>query len=498
MAELSKFEGLDPHSIRLVWDQHAHSWFGERCLIIFLALPAVSEASRIDVEALVDKAGIKSFTCYLAYGSYDIVLRFWATHYEKDSLVKDINAKYSHPEMEVFEVDDIDYSRWSSVATPADEETVVKKFSEIQDFLKSANDPRLESRNQELAKSLIMAGLLHKHELATSNEVMIRVYIVLRRRMADSDNLNEMRLSAIQQALGRLEFLSMPSVYYGRGRSVDCVLKGFIPASKLPGFHHEVISLRQRLEKGQIDLRPMTLILAQDGEVDCDFLRVEIPGLERPEVRRLRLVLRVEAFESWKSLTEDFQNELAKSFSEAWPKFADTAFARPLLDLVEGLVLRDGYRVNGSLNFLLSLEAKFRAVCIAKILAPIAPNGGFLAVVANTLKESAEKADDPKMKIHLLSLADKKPSELAFGEMYRVVDELIKAKEISQTVVDDALGAAPPWSSIPGAIGARNNYAHGRMLWTATEDPVRWWELYSKPVLLSGSFYAALDQTELP
>ena len=60
-------------------------------------------------------------------------------------------------------------------------------------------------------------GLLHEHSFAgpqdLADQTLIRIYILLRRTFA-VDALNVGRLNAIEAALGRLDFLEMPSVYY--------------------------------------------------------------------------------------------------------------------------------------------------------------------------------------------------------------------------------------------------------------------------------------------
>jgi len=118
-TDSAAFEGRSISSPRFVWDQAAHQWHGEDCKIVLLALPTVDEQSRGEVEEIIAGRHVTSYTCYLAYGSYDILIRMWCTPYEKDFVVRDLNLKFSYPEMEIFDVVNIDYSRWSSRAAPA-------------------------------------------------------------------------------------------------------------------------------------------------------------------------------------------------------------------------------------------------------------------------------------------------------------------------------------------------------------------------------------------
>lgn len=490
------FEGEAPESSRYVWDQSVHHWHGDRCVVFLIALPAVSEDSRTEVEALLKKVGVVSHSSYLAYGPYDIVLRIWCTLYERENVIREINEAYSFPEMEVFDVVDIDYSRWSSCSVLANEECVVEHLDSIRALVD-------EPDNDQLADKLSEQGLVHLHSLPPSEgDVRTRIYILLRRTLAES-GMNAGRLDAIQRALGTLNFLQMPSVYYGSGRTVDCVIKGFINSNSIPTFHRSVLKLRHQLLERQIDLRPMTLILAQDGEIDRDVLRIDPPlGLDPPDVRRLKSVLGAEAVEAWGKLDPALRQSVASDFARVWPRVSDSTFARALKDLIEGVVLADEYRVNGSLAFLIQTEAMFKSACVRRVF-PALLGPTWQVTARDRLQSIRELANEEPQATDVAGRVSAiettlerlaKPQKLGFGEMLKVTEVLVDEGIIDKNEAEEVLGV--PLRVLHASVDVRNSYAHGNLMFSSDDSAVAWWTAHAGRVLAAGSVSAELERMD--
>ena len=420
----SGFASGDALAPRWVWDQRVHRWLGDRCTIVMLALPGLTESSRTKIESLLEECDIESYSVYLAYGSYDVIMRLWSTDVELERLLERLNQQYAYPQTEVFNVIDIDYSRWSSLVEPADESTVVRNLDDIADF---NEDPD----NTDLAERLRNQGLLHLHHAGAGlagmetrtlrkDPDLVRVYVALLRQDPMHPVLNVTRIQALDRAIGPLSFLDMPSVYYGSGRMTDCVIKGFVDVRDVPHFHRHVIGLREKLQDFQMILRPMTLLTVRDGEVDRDVLRLNRPKRESNEVRRLAALLQPEAGDALSRIDPAFRDELAATFATVWPHVSASSFGRPLIDLIEGLVLRDEYRVNGSLSFLISLEARVRTALLGRVFPSITQgrSGDWRRLAQETLDSYADSLSDAAEAAAVRARAAglSAPSSLGLGE----------------------------------------------------------------------------------
>jgi len=487
------FTGTEIGPARYVWAPEVHEWFGERCIFILLPLSAVTRSSRRDVERLLEVTGIKSHSCYLAYGTYDLVLRFWATASEKTKVVKKLNEEFEFPGVEVFEVFDIDYSRWSRPEVLPDEEAIAKHFDLIRDSIADLS--------QEGADSLVKAGMLHRHPELSDEVTYVRVYVLLRRTTGEDGSPTDERLRALENAIGKLDELLAPSVYYGSSRSTDCILKGFVESSQLPRFHTHVISLRERLEKSLVNLRPMTLILAQDGEVDRDVLRLNPPeGHESIETRRLKALLRPDAISGFGALSQKFRDSLAVKFAESWGRLDESSFARPFLDLIEGLILEDEYRVNGSLAFLIGIEARVRHACLSLLFPRAAqaidPGGpeNWVVVIPNAIRHHGSASEVDMKTSDLLS----SPKDLSLGVMARAVRLLSDLALLSEEEIAATLG--PEWKRLEDVSDTRNDFAHARLLYSVdnqdAEPSQLWWADNCEKVVTAGLFLAGLESLE--
>lgn len=457
------FESADLGEKRLVWDQVVHEFAGEGCSFWLFSWSGKTSELEGHVRALLKKADIENASVYVLYGYYDVLVRAWVTPSERElftSLLfgEDVRA------LARFDSFEIDYSRWSMVRGEATSEDVAEYLNEIHRLASGAEF------TQGDINQVLEAGLVHVHdtrELEGASECL-KVYLAFSQPNGNSEVDAAKRALRIDQVIGELEFLLMPSVYFGRGPDFYCLVKGFIAPKDIGDLYSHVDELEGRLAEQGLELEPMTLITARyKSESDFDGLRLERQEVSVEE-RQLRSFLSEEAAYSWTSLDGDFRNSVLATFGDHWEAVRTTPASKDLLlRLVETAVLQDKQMLNATLSMLFDIERLLRDWVVTDLFPQ--------ALGASTWREqvvsffmnlgdtvAAQDSDDSTIRAslhHKRAEAFRDPKRASLGAIYYGLRELVKGEIIEPGLLSIVL--EENWDPrLSEVLGLRNQYAH--------------------------------------
>ncbi len=503
MPRSTLFEAPNITDIRYVWDPLVHEWHGERCTFLLLRLGRIDASTLATVEEMAEGIGLVATSVYLIYGYYDLLIRTWATPAEIAELASQLDQRLDGVETESFSVGDIDYSRWSGRRAEATPKAIVVCQKAIQELVEGCSG----DQTLKILDRLEPAGLVHRYCPNQEHRgELYKVYLVLRRQRVDDPELSAARMNRLESVVGTLDFLEMPTVYYGSGRTIDCIIKGIVSGSQIGVLYSHVLALKQRLEAADLVLRPMTMILAKAGETDRDHLRIDIDSPDSRSVRYLKAHLTDDTVDRWRKIDRALQAAVVEAFENHWTDVAETPFAKYFLDLIEGGLAEDTYKINGSLTFLFMLEDEVRKAAVFGLLPTELGSHewrqrviDFLsgeevrlqAIEAGGGKNGGEARKERLRVSRLTETVRERTNNIGLGECLHLMRRLVEGGVVHSVAADRALGAGWFERYLP-ASELRNDFTHGRLVASTAPDAEQWRQLADR-VLSAGKLLGRLN-----
>ena len=271
------FIGNATTDVRLLWDPIVHERFGERCYFVMLALTDPGRTSLSSIESVAAMNGIRCCSAYLVYGSYDMLVRLWATQTAYARFADTVREDGVRV-LDDFMALQVDYRGWAD----QDLSLSIVDAAGQQEFINKVCSGTTSPSDAREALSVLMEKRL-VHKIAPTNgsghgPSSIKIYIGLKRvgqeslatDLRDPEVLSNFhnRVSSVVHAV---DDLSSVSVYYGVGQ-FDCIVKAVVLPQLFGRLTQCIFDIQDALRQVGLPVRPVTMIVGGETTLERDVI----------------------------------------------------------------------------------------------------------------------------------------------------------------------------------------------------------------------------------
>jgi hypothetical protein len=305
LENLTPFATDDTSRPRLVWHPQVHQHFGERCVFFVIRLREQKlEESMAEMERLLGDANVGTYSIYVLYGNYDVLIRAWTTAPARERLERLLDSRVGLVALwEELQVEQVRYL-WAGPYSPLSSKSIEihrDAISLLAPYRGGEQD--IPHDVFEAARGLCQAGLLHL--LPGRDPRSIKIYVALQPQPGGSS-----RTRALEQLIQRLydTGLSTVSLYSGIGFAshlIKVIVTEF----------HSVLDVVQRLEPigATFSMRTTSMIIATPHVRESDEL-VMTGGSVNPYLLQIAGVIGGDYEHRLLELDYDVQEPLTRLF----------------------------------------------------------------------------------------------------------------------------------------------------------------------------------------
>lgn len=411
-----------------------------------------------NLQARIASERILSSCYYYLYGYYDVLLRIWATSQKRQRLIQALKEYEDNIEnVSEFQARNISYL-WGNGRKINYEEAATTKTVIARVANSALTNSPLDVTDVGM---LIDKGILHK--LPAVSKGSIKFYIALTKIPGSSEIRSEFEL--LKKGVESLQLQNV-SIYHGMGFA-KYLIKAI--ASHYNDIINTTVSLIGTLKP--LDLRPMTLLIANEDAKEADILDTAWADLT-PSMLQLEFILGATTLEEFGELSADERKLISEIVEENTDLFS-TNFGSIFKAFLTSKLKRDAPLFFEKLSFLLRLESMLNRFLVSFLSKELGKQ--WFEVVQKT----GSACGLPQKK---------SANEYTLHEIFVLLRKLYSDDAVNRSALDEALGTH--WQvHFESALPLRNDYAHGRLFGNVVIEK---WSDLMRVILPLGRIYNKL------
>jgi hypothetical protein len=502
--------------IRYVWDPAVHDRYNENCHFVLLKLGQPASRAK-DLEQTINDLQLEGVAVYLILGDWDLLLRLWARPANVSGLLAKIGQALPISRHEVFVASEISYVDWSDQRFNVGMKHVAA-HQEAVDVVcgPSSSGLQVATALKELEEAHLVHVLNPLKQFSNSDLPLIKVFVALQRSSSSSYAYGADMMSEIAAAVSARPYLRFVSLYYGQSRTLDCIIKGVIPAREYPGLGDWLNNLDAQLQSRHLELLPMTLMVAGDQHNEADVLSVDRAELGNTG-RMIQALASPEFGASLERLGADHLRAIEGVFEKHFRELLETPLEADFMGVIESGFDPDFRRLARHCSFVTEMEADFRETTTRNLLPGALGRKTWRRRTQEALREelvrlqeaqtptaseSESQLESPSRRLKVtsnwLDAFSGSPDSLGFGECLGVLQLLTSRGLVDSTAASELFG--PSWRGrYQEAVGLRNDLAHARLARLRVDRSsqpgyVRWAEQADRVCKVAAVYKHLLDQ----
>jgi len=471
------FVGDTTRDVRFVWDPVVHDRYGEKCYVTLIGLIDPNETTLKAIEQYGKECGIVCFSAYLVLGTYDMIVRCWATRSSYDTFWEGLERFRFRKRVDLAATF-VDYSGWTTQNHELTIRDVGTYETDIRNVCSITAAPA--SVRQSLA-NLRGARLIHKivpvAPRSSDPVPYIKLYLCL--NLIDSDQMKVMRrnereasafIAAVRDVLHSSSEFESVSLYFGYGE-YDCIAKVVIQSTLLPTITSSLFRIQDTLLRSKgLHVRNETMIVGGQSTEERDVINPDFSD-GGPNARLMQSIVSAESV------------PLVSTLRDPWRAAVFEVFERWYEDLLDhdqfGAILESGLHSDldalwEACTFALKLESKARRQFVTRSFPALLGDrwhSATMQALSTRVERATEKVRmssgnsrtqaeaDCALAERLQAAFRKDAARLALGDYIAITKTLLELDIVSHPQVEEALGQT--WGSYLEALrDLRNDIGH--------------------------------------
>lgn len=419
-----------------------HQHYGERCLYFVLRVRDLQVTNTAEViDALMGEARVGTYSVYLLYGVYDVLIRTWLTATARDRLEALLDTRVGIiADWEEFQVEHIRYL-WAGDYVALTSRVIETHRQNIETVARFTGTPETAAQLLTTAEALLDARILHV--LLSRSPDTIKHYVALQSQHGGSS-----RTRAVDDLVKRLRAagLETVSLYSGVGFAthlIKSVVNAFPDVLRRLNLIAPIAST--------YNMRTTSMLIATSHVAESDVLLTNT-NLANPLLAQIIGVIGSQYELRLIDLPDDDQNNITSVFRK-YSSLLGTACDRLFISLLRSLLDETLDDLSRELSLLMHFEHVLKEYFRDYISGSMGNQAAAkaLAEAAKQMpKYRTEVGDDPSI------------DHLALGTTAQLLNHLVRNGLLDEpAIIQQKLG--PAWAAVIEQFTktVRNPLAHG-------------------------------------